>query len=86
MVSKYKMEKIDYNTFKKTAMNTSCFYIIKGNHLYKPINSNVAKPCEKWKLSQSNKEQEIVVLARIITPHLCKEDSLHGLHQEDSHA
>ena len=50
-------------TLKKTAIDTSCFYIVKGSNLYKPINRNVAKPCEKWELSQSNKEQKIVVLA-----------------------
>ena len=49
------------------------------------MKANVAKPYEKWELSQSNKEQEIVMLAGNITPHLCKEDSLHGLYQEYSH-
>ena len=49
------------------------------------MKANVAKPYEKWELSQSNKEQEIVMLAGNIT-HLCKEDSLHRLYQEYSHA
>lgn len=52
----------------------------------KPINTDVAKPCKKRKLSKSNKEQKIMVLAGIVTSNLSKEDPLHCLYQEDSHA
>lgn len=31
--------------------------------LYKPINTNVAKPCKKRELRQSDKEQKIMMLA-----------------------
>ena len=49
------------------------------------MKANVAKPYEKWELSQSNKEQEIVMLAGNIIPHLCKGDSLYCFYQEYSH-
>lgn len=70
------------NCYKQESLLTRTKYAV----LYKPINGNIAKPCKKRELSQSDKEQEIMVLAWIITPHLCKEDSLHSFHQEDSHA
>uniref|UniRef100_A0A6N2MSL7 B box-type domain-containing protein n=1 Tax=Salix viminalis TaxID=40686 RepID=A0A6N2MSL7_SALVM len=53
--------------------------------LEKPINTNIAKPCEKWELNQTNEDQEIMMPARINASHLCKEYSLHCLHQENSH-
>ena len=71
----------------KTYTEANCFQIqlSKDGSSEKPMKANVAKPYEKWELSQSNKEQEIVMLAGNIT-HLCKEDSLHRLYQEYSHA
>lgn len=45
-------------------MNTVAFnYNMRECTLKKPINTNVAKPGEKWELSQSYKEQEIMVPA-----------------------
>ena len=74
-----------FNNQKKKSLRSASKYSVKAITLYKPIDSNVAKPYEQWELSQGNKEQEIVVFARIITPDLCKKDSLHCFHQEYSH-
>lgn len=53
--------------------------------LQKPIDSNVAKPNEQWELNQSDKEQEIVMFARVVTSDLRKKDSFHSFYQEYSH-
>lgn len=52
-----------FNNQKKKSLRSASKYSVKAITLYKPIDSNVAKPYEQWELSQGNKEQEIVVFA-----------------------
>ena len=90
---KFNRDEIRYGKLPKSTVradiNTQFFpatQLRQATVLKKPINTDVAKPCEKRKLSQGNKEQKVVVPAGIIISNLCEEDSLHRLHQEDSHA
>lgn len=55
-------KKIVYNV-SETAINNECFFLDTKAVLYQPINTNVTKPSKNWELSQSNEEQEIMVLA-----------------------
>ncbi|KAF9679164.1 hypothetical protein SADUNF_Sadunf07G0111600 [Salix dunnii] len=69
----------------RNSANTFSNYNITECSSKKPINTNIAKPCEKWELNQTNEDQEIMMPARITAPHLCKDYSLHCLHQENTH-
>lgn len=74
------------NKMKMCHQELILVYRVKYCNLEKPIDSNVSKPGEQWELSQSNKEQEIMMFAGLISPHLSEKNSFHCFYQKYSHA